>query len=752
MNERIANVLYTTVVFVAAVFLFYGNQFQLWESQLMGIGPDGAKNYYTLAYHIQHDESTWWFDGMNYPKGEHLSYTDNQPLIANILRWFNHIFPISANLHWLLPFVLFGSYWVGAIALATIISKTNMRPWFAAITSVGIMLLSPQLVRLSGHYSLAYGFVIPLLFLLVFNAWKKNSFKAWLGVIALLFLVGFIHPYFSAMGSLFVFGFRVLEQLSSQKLKSMKSWIRTFVVSFGGMLLFQIALIITDPISDRPSSPYGFLVYRATLSSIFMPVVQWYMNPIKAVLPFLYKQASEGNFYIGFFAIAGSIWAFVLAFKAGIKSWFESLNDVRKFALYTFVASIPLMLLSVGFPFVIGPLDKLLPYSGPLQQFRGIGRFSFVFFYAINLFVALEIGTYFKKDVSKKAMSVAIFFIGILWYESYSYKTHIIDYTSHGSEIMNGHFLAEAEINPNEFQAIAPLPYFHTGSENYRTSDKQVNIAPAFALSQQTGLPLTAVHMSRTSLSQTLRSLAINRQLLTQPALLSDMSNKPLLLFVDQRVGLEGFQMQLIYHSKPFYKADGWELRTLNIEAYQAILNENEAKTKLWAKDALELKTDSTLIHGLLYYQSFDSKKSEDSFQGKGAKTVLRTEWTELTPDQFLLKDSTIYELSFWFNASDQNSVNTQVWQSDFVNDEEVNFNLTEIGDHVRAVVGTWVLVVLPIEDRGNNQSVKVTLHRDGKKLDITYDEVLLKPALLHVTKKGTLNINNRYYKSVSAR
>jgi hypothetical protein len=257
VNERISNVLYTTVVFIAAVFLFYGDQFQLWETQLMGIGPDGAKNYYTLAYHIEHDASSWWFDGMNYPEGEHLSFTDNQPLVANVLRWFNFVFPVSANLHWLLPLILWGSYLIGALALSALISKTKIRPWFAALTSVGVVLLSPQLVRLSGHYSLAYGFVIPLLFLLVFNAWKKTSINSWLGVIALLFLVGFIHPYFSAMGSLFVFVFRLLEQLNSHQLKSVKAWVKTFAYSFGGILLFQIALTLSDPVTDRPTSPYG---------------------------------------------------------------------------------------------------------------------------------------------------------------------------------------------------------------------------------------------------------------------------------------------------------------------------------------------------------------------------------------------------------------------------------------------------------------------------------------------------------------
>jgi hypothetical protein len=751
VNLKISTFLYTAVVFLAAAFIFYGDAFEIWKTQLMGIGPDGVKNYYTLAYHIAHDQSSWWFSGMNYPTGEHLLFTDNQPLIANILRWLNAFLPIEQNLIWLLPIILFGSYLLGAILLSNLILKTGTKPWFAALSSAGIMLLSPQLVRLSGHYSLAYGFIIPLLFVLVFRAWQSHAAKSWIPVLILLYLVGFIHPYFTAMASLFVFLFRIVAQISERQLKSLKAWANTFWIAFGGMLLFQMTLSLTDPITDRPASPYGFLVYRATLSSIFMPVAQWYMNPIKGALPFLYKTAAEGNFYIGFFAFAGSIWALYSAFINNIKNWYKQLSDIRKFALFTLIASFPIMLLSIGFPFVIGPLEKLLDYSGPLQQFRGIGRFSFVFYYAANLFAAVEIGHYFMKDISKKSMSVVMLFFGILWYEAYSYKTHIIDYTTHGSKVMSEPFFAESNLNAADFQAIIPLPYFHTGSENFRTSDKQENIAKSFALSQESGLPLTSVHMSRTSLSQTLRSLEWNYLLLDKPQILSELQDKPYLLFVDQHVGLEGYQTQLIYHSKSLFKKNGFELRSISTKDFEAIVAENITKAKIWSADAIEINGDSMRVENLLYYQSFDSVATELYFKVKGAATANRTDWTKLVPLNFKLKDSTVYELSFWFEASSQNTVNTQVWHSDYIDGEEVNFQLSEIGDHTRAVLGNWILVVIPIEDFGKNQTVNITLHRDGKNMLITYDEILLKPALLHTTKKGSLNINNRYYKSVSS-
>lgn len=743
----IENYLYTTVSFVAAVFIFYGETFKLWANQLMGFGPDGAKNFYTLAYHISKDDSSFWFKGMNYPYGEHLLYTDNQPLIANVLRLLNHIFPIESHLLIILPLIIFSSYLFGALILSRIIHDTGVKPWFSALSSVGIMLLSPQLVRLSGHYSLSYGVIIPLVIGLMYSAYKNQSIKSWIALLIALYLSGFIHPYFIAMASMFVFAFRVVVQWDEHRMLKWKPWLQTVIFSFGAMVLFQLTIALTDSISDRPASPYGFLVYRATLSSIFLPVAQWYMEPISAIFPWLDKRAAEGNFYIGIFAVFSVIWTFIKVFKLKFGNWFSSLSVTRKFGLFILIASLPILLLSIGFPFILPRMEGLLDYSGPLRQFRGIGRFSFVFFYAINLFAAIELAHFYQSEITKRSTSIVTLLIGLLWYEVYSYKTHIIDYTSHGSTIMNGQFWSEAKIDSDEFQAIMPLPYFHTGSENFRTDDKQENIAPAFALSQETGLPLTAVQMSRTSLSQTMNQLQLHRLLLKNPSVLNQYNDKDLLLMVDQRIVLEGYQMQLVYHSEPFFKKEGFELRRLPVSAFTEILKETEQKFSKWQSEAQLLS--SSFQNETIYYQSLDDSAATNSFKN-GAWTFTRDLWTDLIPEKTSLIDSTVYELSFWFDASEQNAVNTQVWQWNYVNDEEVNFNLAEVGDFTRAVVGNWILVVIPIEDFGNKQTTKVTLHRDGNKMPITVDEILLKPALLHTTISGGINVNNRFLSSVN--
>lgn len=45
---------------------------------------DGLKNYYTTSYYIKYNKGLS-SSAMNYPFGEHVIYTDNQPFIGIIL-------------------------------------------------------------------------------------------------------------------------------------------------------------------------------------------------------------------------------------------------------------------------------------------------------------------------------------------------------------------------------------------------------------------------------------------------------------------------------------------------------------------------------------------------------------------------------------------------------------------------------------------------------------------------------------------
>ena len=53
---------------------------------------DAVKNYFTPSWYVNYD-SGWTFSGMNYPYGEVLPFTDNQPLLSLKLQKLNSIFP-----------------------------------------------------------------------------------------------------------------------------------------------------------------------------------------------------------------------------------------------------------------------------------------------------------------------------------------------------------------------------------------------------------------------------------------------------------------------------------------------------------------------------------------------------------------------------------------------------------------------------------------------------------------------------------
>ncbi|MCB0838578.1 MAG: hypothetical protein KDD99_18025, partial [Bacteroidetes bacterium] len=81
---------------LAVLYAGFGKALTRPNVYVLGKGFDAWKNYFTPAWYIKYD-SGFWFTGMNYPFGEHVLFTDNQPLISWVLGFVNqHIVDISA--------------------------------------------------------------------------------------------------------------------------------------------------------------------------------------------------------------------------------------------------------------------------------------------------------------------------------------------------------------------------------------------------------------------------------------------------------------------------------------------------------------------------------------------------------------------------------------------------------------------------------------------------------------------------------
>ena len=59
---------------------------------IVDLGGDSLKNIYVYLYHSAWGKG-YWFDGMNYPYGEHIVFSDGFPLLSVFFATFHHVTP-----------------------------------------------------------------------------------------------------------------------------------------------------------------------------------------------------------------------------------------------------------------------------------------------------------------------------------------------------------------------------------------------------------------------------------------------------------------------------------------------------------------------------------------------------------------------------------------------------------------------------------------------------------------------------------
>ncbi|MEM9824106.1 MAG: hypothetical protein AAF985_23675, partial [Bacteroidota bacterium] len=123
------------------------------NSHFIGHSMDGYRSYMAALYHIKHDTSYGHYEGMNYPYGDRVDFTDNIPLISNGIKF------ISQNIVDLSPWTI--GIWNSFLLLSILLSgvfmylifrELELPLWYALLISVGISFLSPQLYRTYAHY------------------------------------------------------------------------------------------------------------------------------------------------------------------------------------------------------------------------------------------------------------------------------------------------------------------------------------------------------------------------------------------------------------------------------------------------------------------------------------------------------------------------------------------------------------------------------------------------------------------------
>jgi len=501
-----------TVLIAGTLFLFYyfGHFVTSPNSYLLTSHGDGLKSYYVMKYHLEHDDSNLHFEGMNYPYGEHYGFTDGVPALTWICKTLPFLKPYAIPLlHW----SIFFGYVLCAYFVYLILKHFKVNPWFAAWAAICILFLQPQTARITGHLSLSIAFFFPMSWYLLLRYIDEPKTK-WiiLGIVNILFWF-FIHAYAGLMVVLFYAGYFAIRFLFERS-SSIGITAKGFLMTVLPLVVFFLFMKLTDNIDDRPTDPTGFFEYTASYETVFVPNHPPLFHLISQVIKVRHQQW-EGWSYIGAATMLILLFALLHFLFRCIQTRKFKEQTQRFFPqqyFYFLLPAIFILFFSFGYPFHWYP--ELLDYFKPLKQFRGLGRFAWVFFYVSTILAVVLLHQWISKKRDKPVVTYSLFGFGIILL-----GLHIIEgapmQEAHRNFISAPNIFEPQHLNAGQkdliaaaekadAQAILTLPYFHVGSEIFGKETSEEAMRAAFLMSYFSGKPLFGVMMGRTSFKQSL--------------------------------------------------------------------------------------------------------------------------------------------------------------------------------------------------------------------------------------------------------
>lgn len=732
MEDFRRGILLTFALSLTVLFLFFGPMLKDPNRVYFSANGDGLKSYVGAIYHLEHDTTLFRMNAMNYPYGEMAFFTDCQPMVTNSVKILSDFgIDFRPNIVGIINMFMLLSIVFGAIFICLIFLELRVAWWFAALASVGICMLSPQIGRLAGHFSLSHIMWLPMLIWLLMKFDQKKTY--WIsGAIGFVtFFAAGMHMYFFALfGFLFLFYWVHTLYTKQLEIKNIQWIIHLFVQLILPLILVQLIVGFNDTITDRTTHPWGFYNYRANPASVLLPIGKPYARFLSNFEIFRNVEW-EALAYVGFISLIGFISGIVsLVRRAAKKQAWWKVSDNRLLAVF-FWSSAASLLLSFSIPFNLG-LQFLLDYLGPIQQLRALARFSWLFFYLINILVFYGIYKLLKRSWYMRTL--AFLALGFLFYDGYlNVKVY--------AAIMNNR-VAELEDKSNstpenawvgliqtaEYQAVLPLPYFHVGSENVWVEPKCDILRQSFIVTLKTGLPSMGVMLSRTSLSQTYKSLAIASKPVSPFLILNDLPNKkPLLILVDNCNNLSESENNLVKHAKLVWQGPKFAFYRLPVAELDSISTKGEISFKNEMSVVYEGKSDSAQI---LYFNGFENNPAESTFHGSGAFSGEIKNWNRILEQKIrngIPGDSC--ELLFWVKGYETDLMPRSIFE--FVQksgDETVDYKYDQFQHFYCSLNKNWMRIRIPFVLKSPSDFVTVAIRNgDLKHFRLFVDDVLIR-------------------------
>lgn len=662
MKKIVSNPVYLLTIVSALIILYFFHPFIFHANEyLLTEGGDAIKNYYTPAWYVAHDHGMH-FTGMNYPYGEHVVFTDNQPVISGILNFIDdHLFTVSGRVTGILNCCIFISLLFSIVLIYKILRYYHVPVSFSFFAALLIGFGAPQLERLSGHFALAYTVYIPLIWFM-FLKLQKSGFKTFrlLLLCGTIIFFNFIHVYYLFIALLFFTALLIVRLFSKHKTK--KEFIASGILISVPVITSLAIMKLTDSVADRTTAPYGFFDYKATFESVFInqnsSLFAWMVKSWGTRLPNF-----EGYAYVGVVSFIVLCVSFFLIIKRWIfkkkikKIFFHLPGNLSAFL----TASILVLLFSMAIPFSWG-LQSLLDIIPFIKQFRSPGRLAWVFYYVFTVYAAIILYLFYKRLQRKNQVAATLIIATALFMqgrETFLYVNKLsLSSKNNRTEnpfIEKNNFYARqlesAGVKADNFQALLFFPSFFQGSEKLYIDRTNGDYREALKVAYQTGLPLINQMLSRTSVGQSM-SLA---SLLGHPALEKTIpagfNDKPILLISTGKDLVKG-EHYLLDNSKEIASAGQLHFYVLSLNSFK---NEPDLFKDYFSaeKDSLTnfgnyLSLDSNLI---FYRNSFEANFSPEPFSGEGSYYFDHHKRT-LIAEVPVQTDHTIWvELSYWAKA-----------------------------------------------------------------------------------------------------
>jgi hypothetical protein len=710
---------------LALLCLFYGRIIISPDSYLFSDSGDGIKNYYTPGYYTKYEKGIH-FSGMNEPYGEHIIYTDNQPAISSSVVLLKNIFPgIEDHMIGILNILMLFSILISVFFIYKILKKLNLPEWYAVIASLLIGFLSPQIARMAGHYALAYCCYIPVLWYVFINYFNgENKIRTSLWIIFVITLFSFIHPYYGLMGVLFFLAYSLVHVLfNTTGFKNiLLAFFKHALVGIIPLLIFSLWMSLTDHVTDRPSNPWGFYAYRAFFEGVFLPGESPFLDVWNYFIR-IRKIDFESKAYVGFAASLVLLFTLIRWIKYLVNKKYKRIlrMSLPSFLTVSFWTGVLVLLFSMGIPFIWG-MDFLLDIITPLKQFRSLGRFAWVFYYIYTVYAAYYIFLIYRRLCINKFDTIAVF---ILFFLTFSWALDAYALNHYVSKLIHNKHqnaftdeyklkLTEAGYQPENFQAILPLPYYLIGSEKVGSLRDHKTESESMKASYAMHLPMIGGSASRTSLEQSKKLAGIISDPLINKPILKDLKNdKPLLLIVNKNAQLFFSECILIKNAKYIMEYESMSYYSLPLSAFN-----NE-----FQKEAITMLNYSTLLRkgnnfltdgdpSRVIIKHYDEPDHKNFFYGNGSMYVKEGSFELFNGAMIPGK----YEISFWVMIDPETLLpvfHYQQMDSAGNTIAETNFRASDSYD----IVDNWVRVNYTFKI-GENQKVNLFLKGENYRVD----------------------------------